>query len=93
MESGEQGCGTGKFEDGSGSNILSDYGSGSGSRPGSGSYMHIHILYMYEYRCIHICERIRKRICIHILKHTIIQYIGIHLHAYTYMNTYVCTYS
>jgi hypothetical protein len=26
-----QGCGTGKFEDGSGSDILSEYGSGSGS--------------------------------------------------------------
>jgi hypothetical protein len=35
-----QGCGTGKFEDGSGSDILSDYGSGfgSGSSSGSGSY-------------------------------------------------------
>jgi hypothetical protein len=37
-----QGCGTGKFEDGSGSDILSEYGSGYGSS--SGSYT-----YIYEY--------------------------------------------
>jgi hypothetical protein len=39
-----QSCGTGKYEDGSGSDILSKYGSGSGS--GSGSYTYI---YIYEY--------------------------------------------
>ncbi len=37
---GMQGCGTGKFEDGSGPDILPDYG--------SGSYTCIYI-YMYEY--------------------------------------------
>ncbi len=57
-----QGCGTGKFEDGCGSDILSDYG--SGSSPGSGS-IHIHI---------RMCARIRKRIHMHILKHILIQY-------------------
>ncbi len=43
METGKQGCGTGKFEDGSGSksDILSDYGSGSSS--GSGPYACIYI--------------------------------------------------
>jgi hypothetical protein len=48
-----QGCGTGKFEDSSGSvsgsDILSEYGSGSSS--GSGSYSYIHI---YEYIYIYV---------------------------------------
>jgi hypothetical protein len=38
----KQGCGSGKFEDGSGSDILSEYGSGSGSNT-------CILTYMYEY--------------------------------------------
>jgi hypothetical protein len=41
----DQGCGTGKFEDSSGSDILSDYGSGPVPAPVPG---HIHV-YTYTY--------------------------------------------
>jgi hypothetical protein len=43
-----QGCGTGKFEDGSGSDILFEYGSGSGS----GSYT---CIYIYIFVNVYIC--------------------------------------
>jgi hypothetical protein len=50
-----QGCGTEKFEDGSGSDVLYEYGSGSGSgsgsNSGSGSYTYI---YIYEYVYIYV---------------------------------------
>jgi hypothetical protein len=42
-----QGCGTRKFEDGSGSDIFSDYGSGSSS----GSYT---CIYIYEYVHVYV---------------------------------------
>jgi hypothetical protein len=54
-----QGCRTGKFEDGSGSDILFEYvsgsgsGSGSGSSSGSGSYTCIYI-YIYVYVYVYI---------------------------------------
>ncbi len=71
----EQGCGTGKFEDGSGSDILPDYDSirvpAPVPFPG-----HIHVPVR-----IRICVRIHKRICIRILKHILIQFIYI----YTYV--------
>jgi hypothetical protein len=45
-----QGCGTGKFEDGSGSDTLSEYSSGSGSSSRSYTYIHIYEhIYMYVY--------------------------------------------
>jgi hypothetical protein len=61
-----QGCDSGKFEDGSGSDILSDYGSGSdlgsglssGSSSGSGSYTSIYIyvyVYVYIFVNVYIC--------------------------------------
>jgi hypothetical protein len=46
-----QGCGTRKFEDCSGSDILSDYGSGSSS--GSGSYTCIYV-YVYVFVNVYI---------------------------------------
>ncbi len=52
-----QGCGTEKFEDGSGSDILSEYGSGSGSGPGSGSGSSsgsCKYIYIYEYVYIYV---------------------------------------
>jgi hypothetical protein len=65
-----QGCGTGKFEDdtGSGSDILSEYGSGSGS--GSCTY-----IYIYEY--IYIYVYIFANVYVYtypVLKHILIQY-------------------
>jgi hypothetical protein len=48
-----QGCRTGKFEDGSGSDILFEYGSGSGSGSSSGSYSCIYI-YIYVYVYVYI---------------------------------------
>jgi hypothetical protein len=51
-----QGCGTGKFEDDSGSDILFEYGSGSGS--GSGPYTCIYIyvyVYVYIFVNVYIC--------------------------------------
>jgi hypothetical protein len=45
--SSDHGCGTGKFEDCSGSDILSEYGSSSGS--GSCTY-----IYIYEYVYIYV---------------------------------------
>ncbi len=45
-----QGYGTGKFEDGSGSDILPEYGSGSGSGSGSCTYIYIYkYVYIYVY--------------------------------------------
>ncbi len=50
-----QDCGTGKFEDGSGSDILPDYRSGSGSGTGSGSYKCTPVyVYMYEYVHVYV---------------------------------------
>ncbi len=59
MEGNEQGCGTGKFEDGagfgSGSDILSEYGSGSGSVSGSYTCIFIYIyVYVYVYVFVHL---------------------------------------
>ncbi len=53
ITSQKKGCGTGKFEDGSGYDILFEYGSGSGfgSSSGSGSYIY---LYIYVYVDVYI---------------------------------------
>ncbi len=67
-----QGCRSGKFVEGSGSDILSEYGSGSGSSSVPG-HVHIHLRIR-----IHICVHIRKRTRVHILKHILIQYIYIY---------------
>jgi hypothetical protein len=77
-----QGCGTGKFEDGS--DILSEYGSGSGSY----TYVHTHLRIH-----IHIRLHIRKRIRIHILKHILIHYIYTYVQIPILRTVHACTYS
>jgi hypothetical protein len=48
-----QGCGTGKFEDGSGYEILSEYGSGSGSYTCIYMYVYVYV-YGFENAYIYI---------------------------------------
>jgi hypothetical protein len=81
----EQDCDTGKFEDHSGSHILSDYGSGSSS--GSGSYTYT---YTYMYICT-VCLRKRKHI--HILNiYLYSTYACTHTYTYTHLYKYLYSY-
>jgi hypothetical protein len=87
-----QGCGIGKFEDGSGSDILSHYGFGSGPvsapvpvpAPVRVIYMHIHI---------HVRMRIRECAYTHIHIHMLIRICAclckrIHIHILNILYTY-----